>query len=63
MIETNKLIVRRLFDECFNQHNVDIYSQFYSEAFAYHAPSLGELGAEARRQLLVSIFAAFPDAR
>jgi len=62
MNDANKLIVRRVFEECFNRHNVDIYSEFYAGAFVQHTPSLGELGAVAHRQLLVSIFAAFPDA-
>lgn len=63
MIESNKLVIRRLFEECFNRYDVDVYSQFYSRRLAYHTPSLGELGAEAHRQLLISLFAAFPDAR
>jgi steroid delta-isomerase-like uncharacterized protein len=62
MSEANKEIIRRLLEECFNQHNVDLYPEFYSEAFVQRTPAMGELGAEAHRQLLLSLFAAFPDA-
>lgn len=62
MTESNKVIIRRLLQECFNQHNVDVYFEFYSGAFVQRTPALGQLGAEAHRQLLVSVFAAFPDA-
>jgi len=41
---------------------VDLYPEFYSEAFVQRTPAMGELGAEAHRQLLISLFVAFPDA-
>lgn len=61
MSEDNKTIVRGLFEECFNQHNVGAYPKFYSDTFVYRAPAMGELGAEGHRQLLISLFGAFPD--
>ena len=61
MSEANKALIRRLLQECFNQHNVDLYPQFYSETFVQHTPAMGKLGAEQHRQLLISLFAAFPD--
>src|ERR1035441_2630735 len=61
MSEANKALIRRLLRECFNQHNVDLYPEFYSETFVQHTPAMGTLGAEQHRQLLISLFAAFPD--
>lgn len=61
MSEANKALIRRLLRECFNQHNVDLYPEFYSETFVQHTPAMGKLGAEQHRQLLISLFAAFPD--
>jgi len=61
MSEANKALIRRLLQECFNQHNVDLYPEFYSETFVQHTPAMGKLGAEQHRQLLISLFAAFPD--
>jgi steroid delta-isomerase-like uncharacterized protein len=62
MSQANKAIIRRLFEECFNQHNVDVYPELYSEIFVQRTPAMGNLGAEAHRRLLSSTFAAFPDA-
>ena len=61
MSEANKALIRRLLRECFNQHNADLYPEFYSEPFVQHTPAMGKLGAEQHRQLLISLFAAFPD--
>jgi steroid delta-isomerase-like uncharacterized protein len=63
MSEVNKAIVRRLFEECFNQHNLDLHPEFYSEGFVQHTAALGDLRRPEHRQLLASIFTAFSDAR
>jgi steroid delta-isomerase-like uncharacterized protein len=62
MSEANKAVVRRLFDECLNQHNLDLYPELYSDV-VYRAPAMGELRNEEHRHLLESLFAGFPDAR
>jgi len=62
MSEANKAIVRRLFDECLNRHNPDLYPQFYCDV-VYRAPAMGELRNEEHRHFLLSIFAGFPDAQ
>ncbi len=59
--KANKAIVRRLFDECMNQHKPDLYAELYS-GVVYHAPAIGELRDEEHRQLLLSVFSGFPDA-
>jgi len=60
MIKANKAIIRRLFEECLNQHDVDRYFQLHGDV-VYYAPAIGVLRGEAHRQLLTSVFAAFPD--
>ena len=61
MSEANKAVVRRLFDECLNRHNPDLYPELYSDV-VYRAPAMGELRNEEHRHLLLSLFAGFPDA-
>lgn len=63
MSEANKAVVRRVFEECLNGHNVDVHPAFYAEDFVQHTPALGELWSAEHRQLVASMFAAFPDAR
>jgi len=60
MSEANKTIIRRLLQECFNQHKIDLYPEFYSGTFVQRTPAMGELGSDAHRQLLISLFAHFP---
>jgi len=62
MSESNKSIVRRLFDECLNTHDLSSYSELHSNVI-YHAPALGRLPAGAHRDFLLSLFAGLPDAR
>lgn len=62
MSEANKAVVRRLFDECLNPHNPDLYLELYSDV-VYQAPAMGELRSEEHQHFLVSLFAAFPDAQ
>jgi len=61
MSETNKAVVRRLFDECLNGHNPDLYSELYSEV-VYRSPLFGQLRNGEHRQFLGSVLAGFPDA-
>jgi steroid delta-isomerase-like uncharacterized protein len=61
MSEANKALVRRLFEECLNQHNLDLYSFFYSDV-VYRASSVGILRGEEHLHLLSSLLAGFPDA-
>jgi len=62
MSEANKAVVRRLFDECLNRHNPDLYPELYSDV-VYRAPAMGELRNEEHRHLLLALFAGFPDAQ
>jgi len=60
MSQANKAVVRRLFDECLNRHNPDLYPELYSNV-VYRAPAMGELRDEEHRHLLLSLFAGIPD--
>jgi steroid delta-isomerase-like uncharacterized protein len=59
---SNKNLIRRIIEQCFNQHNIDVYPDFYSKHFIQRTGAFGDLAAVAHRRLLVSIFNAFPDA-
>jgi len=62
MSEANKAIIRRLFDECLNRHNPDLYPEFFSDVL-YRASAMGELRSDEHRHFLLSLFAGFPDAQ
>jgi steroid delta-isomerase-like uncharacterized protein len=61
MSEFNKSIVRRVFDECLNAHDLASYPELHSNVI-YHAPALGRLRTGAHRDFLLSLFAGLPDA-
>lgn len=61
MSEASKAVVRRLFDECLNGHNPDLYSELYADV-VYRTPVFGGLRNEEHRQFMLSLLAGFPDA-
>ncbi len=61
MANENKAVILRLFGECFNDHNIALVSELYS-GVVYRAPGVGELRGDSHRQMLISLFAGFPDA-
>ena len=62
MSDSNKTTILRLIEDCFNQRNLGILPEFYSQHFVQHTPALGDLRGPEHRELLASTFAAFPDA-
>jgi steroid delta-isomerase-like uncharacterized protein len=56
----NKALIRRLFEEGINQHDVSVMSDLYENCL-YRAPGAGALKADAHMQFLVSLLTAFPD--
>jgi len=61
--ETNKAIVRRIFEEVLNQRNLSLVDEFYATNYIYHNPAIpGVTGPEGFKQFFSTIFAAFPDA-
>ena len=61
MSEDNKVVVRRLFEDCFNCHNANVYPEFYADV-VFRASLIGELRNHAHLQFLLTLFSAFPDA-
>jgi len=58
--EDNKVVVRRLFEDCFNCHNANVYPEFYADV-VFRASLIGELRNHAHLQFLLTLFSAFPD--
>ena len=61
-LEQNKALVRRSVSEFYNRENVDVVDEFYTADFLSHDPAgIKEGGVEELKQLMDSIYAAFPD--
>jgi predicted ester cyclase len=59
-IETNKRIVRRLFEEAFNQDRGELVDELVA---AEYVDAAGERGPGAFKQVMARLHAAFPDIR
>ena len=61
--ETNKALVRREFEEMFNQGgDLDTAGEFYASDYLLHEPTSGEVrGLEAAREFAATYREAFPD--
>jgi steroid delta-isomerase-like uncharacterized protein len=62
MSEANKALARRVIEELFTKHNVELIDEFFPDC-VYRAPAVGELSGEAYKQFLTQVLAAFPDGR
>lgn len=62
MSEANKALVRRVFEEAFNERKVALIDELYPDC-AFFAPAVGEVRGEAYRQFMKSVIEAFPDGR
>lgn len=62
MSEANKALVRRVFEEGWNKHNLALLDELYADCVWYR-PETGELKGEALKQFVASLLAAFPDIR
>lgn len=60
MSGVNKAIIRRLFEEGINKHDLSVISDLYENCL-YRAPGAGALKADAHREFLRSLVTAFPD--
>jgi steroid delta-isomerase-like uncharacterized protein len=60
--EENKATHRRIYEEAFNQKNLDVLDEVVASEFTDHNPNPGQPpGLEGLKQFLSSIHAAFPD--
>ena len=62
MCDANKALVRRVIEELFTKHNVELIDEFFPDC-VYRASAVGELSGEAYKQFLTQVLAAFPDGR
>jgi steroid delta-isomerase-like uncharacterized protein len=62
-VQENVPLVRRIFDEVFNQHSLAVVDELYAADFCYHAPRLPDLDREDLKQEFSAYLAAFPDTR
>jgi steroid delta-isomerase-like uncharacterized protein len=65
MSEQNKVIARRLREECFSTGDMRLADQLLDENYVYHGPSILEevKGREAFKQVVAGFRAALPDLR
>jgi steroid delta-isomerase-like uncharacterized protein len=63
MSETNKAVVRRIF-EAFNTGNLSVIDEIVSNDYVYHEPTLGERrGRQGAKDVLTTYRTAFPDGK
>jgi steroid delta-isomerase-like uncharacterized protein len=61
--EENVAVVRRVYEEVFDKHNVAIVVELYADDFVYHSPGWADLDREGLKRGLAAYLAAFPDAQ
>jgi predicted ester cyclase len=61
MATDNKVVVRRIFDEIFNQKNADAIDELFDENFVDHGPGRGLHGREELRSVFTRWLSAVPD--
>ena len=61
--ETNKTLVRRFYEECFNQRNLALVDELCTSDHLFHNTPATLHGTEEFKQLLSVYLTAFPDAR
>jgi steroid delta-isomerase-like uncharacterized protein len=59
--EENMRIVRQIYEEVFDKHNLDVLDELYDAEFVYHSPGRPDLGREGLKQGFASELVAFPD--
>lgn len=63
MLQQNKAIVRRSYEEVFNAGDLDVVDELVSTDFVAHTPSGDIQGATQMKQYVMTLRAAFPDLR
>ncbi len=60
--EENKALVRRLFEEVWNQWKLDVIDELFASDFVHHEPTVGEVRGPGDYKKYISILlTAFPD--
>jgi predicted ester cyclase len=60
-VEENKALVRRCWEECFNQGNLAVVDELVAPSYIWHGPGQDVSGREGIKQLISLYRAAFPD--
>ena len=60
-VEDNKALVRRCWEECFNQGNLAVVDALVAPTYSWHGPGQEVSGREGIKQLISLYRAAFPD--
>ena len=61
-VEENKAILRRIWDEIFDEGNMEKADELYASDFVYHGPSGYEIkGREGLEQLVTVLHTSFTD--
>src|SRR5579885_2374279 len=60
-IEQNKTIIRRLFDEAFNQERLELLDELFSADFVDHSTPEQRPGPEGVRDFFIEVRGRFPD--
>jgi predicted ester cyclase len=63
MVTDNKVVVRRIFQEIFNQQNADAFDELFDENFVDHGPGRDLHGREEFRAVITKWLSAVPDSQ
>ena len=61
--EDNKALMRRAYEEVYNQRNLAVLDELCDPDFIYHTVSMTIQGLEAYKHFVSLLFSAFPDGR
>ena len=61
--EENLRIVRQLYKEIFDKHNLAVIDEFYTADFVYHSPGSPDMDRVGLKQGFAAYLAGFPDVR
>jgi steroid delta-isomerase-like uncharacterized protein len=61
--EENMRIVRRIYEQVFDRHNLEVVDELYAANFVYHSPGNPDFDREGLKGAFATYLAAFPDVR
>jgi predicted ester cyclase len=59
--EDNIRIIRRIYEQVFDKHNLGVVDEFYTADYVYHGPGFPEFDREGLKNSFAEFLAAFPD--
>ena len=64
-LEANKTVIRRIYEEGFNQGDASVFDTLYAKDFRHHSKTIHDVssGAEGERESMLRFREAIPDAR